>query len=517
MPKKPAKIRAKGTPAIIHLAFTPESEGTQQLYWRGDRWYCSFRIPGERVPHRITMGTADEAEARRKAQSEFIRLQARLSSGKPRREVTFRFVAKKLVAELEAELEARKKYGERSPNGDRLRHPHTITKKINQICSYLVPFFGDKEIRDISDADVRNAKTFFATYWTDGPGKDIKSYFVMKKGVMREINRRPLGVSNRNTVNTYVMTLNEILKYAKTHFQTPHRLTKTAYADRDDSFRLSITPEQYAHLFSVQEDRIRKEKRDNQKWRMRRILLAFEWVLHSGLRVAELNALKYGDIKVIPISGGTTLQLHNVTSKLKPIRTVVCRHEIMNSYEMLKERRKTDDPNEFVFANEFDPLKPCSLIDGCQVLLKKSGLWEDGKGGYRTLGSMRHAYCQTMIHNMMPFNLFKLASNMGTSEKQIRRHYAADINLREDAEALSGTVDVGLVNVFQNAGSISKKDEQNADAQYLISQWDADFEGWELNSDEWMASEIREYFGEYTLNKNEVNNLIGVIRKLRST
>jgi len=511
--KTPTKSTHK---APINLAFTPPEEGTQQLYWRDDRWYCLFRIKGERIPHRVTCGTDDEAIARRKAQAEFIKLCSRLDSGKPRKEVTFRLVANKLLAELEEELEARKKYGQRAPNGEKLRHPQTLTKKINQITTYLIPYFKDKEIRDITDEDIRNVKTYFATYWTEGPGKEITSYTVMKKGQMREIKRRPLGVANRNTVNQYVMTINEVMKYSKVHFQTPHRLTKTAYADRDSRFRSSITMEQYKHLTEVQEERIAAEKRDNQKWRLRRILWAFEWVLHSGLRVAELTSLKYGDIKIIPIGGGNTLQLNNVTSKLKPVRSVVCRHEIMATYNLMVSRRKTDDPAEYVFANEFDPLKPCSLIDGCQTLLQKADLWKEGDG-YRTLGSMRHAYCQTMIHTMNPFNLFKLATNMGTSERQIRLHYAADISLREDTEALSGTVDAGLANVFAAAGTSPKRDASLpyiSDARELVRVWGEDGTDWRSKSDDWMADEIREYVGQYTFNQTEIADFITTVRGL---
>ena len=499
----------------IPLNFTPASEGTQQLYWRGDRWYCLFRRPGERVPVRLTTGTADDAEARRKAQAEFIKLQTRISSGKPRKDVTFRIVAEKLAEELEDELKARKKYGERAPNGDRLRHPQTLGKKINHIRSYLIPFFADKEIKDISDDDIRRAKTHFATYWTEGPGKNISKLSFVKNGRVQETTRRKLGVSNRNTINQYAMTINEVLRFSKTHFRTEHRLTKTVYTDRLDSPRSSITADQFKSICDLQQKRINSEKRGYHKWRLRRVICAFEFVLYSGLRVAEVHSLKWGDIAVIPVQSGKTLHISNVRSKLKPVRSVVCRSEIMNTYGEMLTHRKTEDPLEYVFSNEFNPLKPCHINDGVQVLLQKADLWSDGKGGYRTLGSMRHSYCQWMIHNMTPFNLYRLAANMGTSEVQIRKHYASDINLRENLEALAGTIDIGLADVFKDAKAGAKREIKNpflSDARELIRIWEEIGVNWIGMDDAWIGSEIRNSHGEYTYNSVEMKAFIATIK-----
>ncbi|CUW39873.1 protein of unknown function (Integrase-like, catalytic core 244-428) [Magnetospirillum sp. XM-1] len=514
------KNAEKSTDTVQHrdpipLNFTPVSEGTQQLYWRGDRWYCLFRRPGERVPVRLTTGTADEAEARRKAQAEFIKLQTRISSGKPRKDVTFRIVANKLAEELEAELKARKKYGERAPNGDRLRHPQTLGKKINHIRSYLIPLFADKAIKDISDDDIRKAKTHFATYWTEGPGKNISKLSFVKNGRIQETTRRKLGVSNRNTINQYAMTINEVLRFSKTHFGTEHRLTKTVYTDRLDSPRSSITAEQFKAICDLQQKRINAEKREYHKWRLRRVICAFEFVLYSGLRVAEIHSLKWGDLAVIPVQLGKTLHISNVRSKLKPVRSVVCRSEIMHTYNEMNEHRKTDDPLEYVFSNEFNPLKPCHINDGVQVLLQKAGLWSDGRGGYRTLGSMRHSYCQWMIHNMNPFNLYKLAANMGTSEIQIRKHYASDINLRENLEALAGTIDVGLADVFKNAKRKENREAINpfiSDAREMIRIWEEVGENWRAMDDDWVGNEIRNFHGEYVYNGVELKAFIATIR-----
>lgn len=245
------------------------------------------------------------------------------------------------------------------------------------------------------------------------------------------------------------------------------------------------------------------------------MLLGFEWILHSGLRVAELHSMRWGDIEVV--GNGFTLQLHNVASKGKPIRSVLCRSEIMPVYRELLARRRTSDPNEYVFSNEFDPMKKCSMLDGAQVLLQKAKLWADGKGGYRTMGSMRHSYTIAMIHNMAPFNLFKLATNLGTSEKQIRRHYAADIDLRDGLEQMAG-IDTGLTgSIFEIAGKAPKQEPPNpylSDAREMIRVWAETEEDWRSKDDAWMASEIRNSHGEYTYNLTEIEMFVRTIRAL---
>lgn len=120
-----------------------------------------------------------------------------------------------------------------------------------------------------------------------------------------------------------------------------------------------------------------------------------------------------------------------------------------------------------------------------------------------------------MIHNMTPFNLYKLAANMGTSEVQIRKHYASDINLRENLEALAGTIDIGLADVFKDAKAGAKREIKNpflSDARELIRIWEEIGVNWIGMDDAWIGSEIRNSHGEYTYNSVEMKAFIATIK-----
>ena len=171
---------------------------SQSLYWRGETLYALFRIPGERVPVRRSMGTCVIAKAKQKAYHEFVNLQAQLRSGKPRRQVKFRTIAELVRKRLEDELSKRREFGEFEPGGARLRHPETLGKKIKQI-AYLIEHFGDQPISDITDDDIKAFKVFIATYWTKGPGVNITEFKVIKRGKPLTVTRRELGIASRVT------------------------------------------------------------------------------------------------------------------------------------------------------------------------------------------------------------------------------------------------------------------------------------------------------------------------------
>lgn len=512
----------------IPLSFTPPEQGTQSLYWRGDTLYALFRIPGERVPIRLSMGTNVITKAKQKAHHEFINLQAQLRSGKPRRQVKFRAVAELVRKRLEDELTKRREFGEFEPGGARLRHPETLGKKIKQI-SYLIGHFGDQAIDQITDADIKAFKLYIATYWTKGPGASITEFEVIKNGKPLTVTRRKLGTASRNTVNQYMMTLNEVLKTAKREYKAEPTLAETTYAHRDLNPRLSFTLEQYEALVELQEARIAEEKREHHKKRLRRVIWMMEFMLHSGIRAAELRNLKWGQIDLIKVDGGKTLQFKGVKSKNRPVRSVMCKANIIRTYDAIVGGLDgKPDPAAYVFSSEFDPRKAGKLMDGFQRLVQKAGLWEDGKGGYRTLGSIRHTYAQERIHNMRPYNLFLLASNMGTSEKQIRDFYASDIQARESAQALVGEIPDemrGLVNVFTEAKTVKAANPEERMRRGLMSDanefvrimHDVYGRAYSEFPNARLRAEVREFFGECALSHDEMRVFLSIVAEISNT
>jgi integrase len=523
MAKNTLKTNGSEKAKSIPLNFTPPEQGTQSLYRRGETLYALFRIPGERVPIRLSMGTTVVTKAKEKAYHEFINLQTQLRSGKPRRQAKFRAVAEMVQKRLKGELEKRLEFGEFEPGGERLRHPETLGKKIKQI-GYLIEHFGDRPIPEITDADIKAFKSFIATYWTKGPGVEITKFDVIKNGKPLEVTRRKLGIASRNTVNQYMMTLNEVLRVAKKEFKVEPTLGESTYATRDVNPRLSFTPKQYRDLVALQEQRIAQEKREHHKKRLRRVIWMMEFMVNSGIRAAELRGLKWGQIEVLKVAGGKTLQFHGVKSKNKPARSVICKADIMATYDaMLASIDGVPDPNAYLFSSEFDPHKQGKLMDGFQALVQKAKLWEDGKGGYRTLGSIRHTYAQERIHNMDPYNLFLLASNMGTSEKQIRDFYASDIQARESARALVGTIPddmTGLVDVFKDAQPAKEKpaaEPWKSDArEFARIMDDAHGSGWVDFGTSRLLDEVTEIYNDL-FNASEKKELIKSAIKITRT
>ena len=116
-----------------------------------------FSIRGEGQV-RKSLGTADEAEARRKADELWRDATYRSEHGLRAVQRTFEQVAEEFIEQQVREV-AR---GERRVGLDR-----RIGALVRR---YFMPFFGKKPIDAIGDADIGRYQEWRKTYWTEGPG-----------------------------------------------------------------------------------------------------------------------------------------------------------------------------------------------------------------------------------------------------------------------------------------------------------------------------------------------------------
>ena len=108
---------------------------------------------------------------------------------------------------------------ERSKHVDRLGNPlinlNGIRREETCIRRYLIPYFGDRDLRQITQVDVERYVEWRTDYYVDGPGFDETTIDFRRGG---KVYSRPAARNvrpSRSTLNKDVVAYNKVLKHAR--------------------------------------------------------------------------------------------------------------------------------------------------------------------------------------------------------------------------------------------------------------------------------------------------------------
>lgn len=160
----------------------------------------------------------------------------------------------------------------------------------------------------------------------------------------------------------------------------------------------------------------------NEKWRQTRLLLRdyVRVLASSGMRVGEVNGLKWRDVVEFKDENGRLNVMFNVAKGKTGARPVIPSHSCHRYIAELRERQPNAKPNDLVFTMPSgQPV--ITLIDQFQNVLKRVGLLNNSNGERYTLYSLRHFYAVTQLRRGVP--IYDIAKNMGTSVTMIEQYY----------------------------------------------------------------------------------------------
>jgi len=140
------------------------------------KWWVRFSIRGE-GQIRKPLGTSDQHEAERLALEIWAEAKHRNKKGLRSQPKTFRAVAAEFIAHLQLET------------GRGERRQFQVDQYRRKVERYFVGFFGDQLIDAIRNVDIARFWEWRRSYWTTGPGKDIRLLTYRRDG--RQI-RKPI-------------------------------------------------------------------------------------------------------------------------------------------------------------------------------------------------------------------------------------------------------------------------------------------------------------------------------------
>lgn len=365
-------------------------------------WQCRLRVgSGNKLIRRSTK-TTDLAEARVVADELYEELRFKQRHGPTSQQATFQQVANTYLQKVEREVRER-----RLSKGRLVLVAGTLRR-------YLLPFFAKRPINEISQTDFTDYDDWRLSYWADGYGADdrkanaalvpAQKTLVMEQSVLRQVFRHAVEQG-----------------YLE---QLPYMAPKRSRTNRRSAFSV----EEYRRLIQAARTGAREAKHPRVQRDRRLLELYVRLLVHSGLRVGELRALKWSDAELTAVANGRVrealrLWVNGKTGKraviaAAPARRVVRQLLAFYGYGSLAQARESGRP---IF--ERSPGEPIHTFEvGFKALLKRAGLQKDRYGANRTLYCCRHTYA-TFRLLYGGTDVYLLARNMGTSVAMIEQHY----------------------------------------------------------------------------------------------
>lgn len=321
---------------------------------------------------------------------------------------TFREAADAFVAEYEALTK-----GE--------RNAEYVAGKSRHLRLYLLPFFGDKPLSEVTAGLIQD----YRVHRADPPKPDPKLRRMVRGKLCRVPAPKPPA---RNTLHQEIVTLRQVLKTAnrKGWLAALPDMSAPYKTNGKVSHRAWFSPEEYQRLYAATRDRARHPK--NERWRgeCEQFHDYVVFMANTGLRPDEASRLEYRDVSVVT-DEGTGERILEIEVRGK--RGVgYCKSMPAAVASFLRMRKRNEPlPHAPIFGSVQREL--------LNAVLGELGLKKDRDGNARTAYSLRHTYiCMRLMEGA---DIYQVAKNCRTSVDMIEKFYASHIKTRLDAAAIN--------------------------------------------------------------------------------
>ncbi|MDH6258410.1 site-specific integrase [Bradyrhizobium sp. BR13661] len=374
--------------------------GKVQLYRRGDGrfWQCSTSIGG--VQHRSTTKKEELRQAEDAAEDWYLELRGKFKRGelgelvRVDRGKTFEQSAEQFIREFPVITEGQ-------------RNKQYVEGHERRIRKYLIPFFGDKPVSQV----------------TSGL---IQEYRIHRAEESKAATGKPPA---RNTMHQEIVALRQVLKTAMRHgdISTLPDLSQPYRTNAKISHRAWFSPDEYKELYKATRERVEnpRKKKFQQDYEELHDYVLF--MVNTGLRPDESRRIEFRDVKVVNDrdSGERILEI-DVRGK-RGVGFCKSMPGAVLPFQRVAKRRNPK-PTDLVFPRTHHEL--------FNTILGELGLKADREGQRRTFYSLRHTYI--CLRLMEGADVYQIAKNCRTSVKMIEDFYASHIK---------NTVDASIVNV----------------------------------------------------------------------
>lgn len=401
------------------------AQGTQ---YTSDNWYAHFKIPGQKSIRR-SLKTTDKLEAESLAETYYFDLKERARRGLSLQSKRFELVASAYLKTIAENVTRESSL----PKHEQIYKSDYLKRRIHSISKYLVPYFSDKSIQEITDFDVESYKVWRKAYWVTGEGADIDNitYTRNNRKVVRPKIKNETKEPNYSTLNKELTILREIFEYARMSRKIDSReipLIKNLRKPKNNVDRKpGLTADEVKHLLNTLASRYYSQGNPKHKRHLKLLIHYIAFMCLTGLRVTEAKSLTLADCASIHKDGKDYLKVF-VRGKGKS-RELIGLDESATTLEKLRTYHKENanehgwayTENMHVFVDQYGQIVN-DFSKGLNRAFDEAGLLYDRHGVKRNAGAFRKYYITIAILSGVDY--MQLAKQCGTSANVIERYYS---------------------------------------------------------------------------------------------
>ena len=361
-------------------------------------------------------GETDLDDAKRYALDKYDDLRLRVKKKEPVKQLTFEDLYVIWWADKRQRLEVLQHAKGRTGVSKRVGWYEKHAKR------YWLQYFGAIKLDEMTHAFVQGYWTWRMTYWQRADEverkrhanyalKPAKKSMDMEQSALREI----FGWGNSMKLISHMQIIEN--PFARQGI-APNRRPSFSHAEYMD---LQVYMRKWVVGEGVNDTRVNSAHKYNRQ------LLKFyiTWLAETGMRTGEVLQLKHKDIETKQTKGGMKYLEIKVPKNTKTGSRLVRSHHFLNiHYEQLCKLTGHTDTDDLIFCQK-NGKKNEGFYKTLPKMLDETGLLYDEDGQRRTAYSFRHYYAEQRFRDL-GYNLATtdmLATNMGTSRKQIDDHY----------------------------------------------------------------------------------------------
>ncbi|WOF74459.1 site-specific integrase [Parvibaculaceae bacterium PLY_AMNH_Bact1] len=352
-------------------------------------WQCSTYLDGKN--RRTTTKEESLSRAKDFAEDWYLELRGKSRRGEIKDEKTFAFAAQQYEREYEIITDGN-------------RSPIYVKGNKRRLKKYLLPFFGDLGLSEVTSGKVQEYRIHRMEHAPDG---------------------KPPA---RSTMHQEIVALRQVLKTAIRHGWLQHLpdLSMPYKTAGKISHRAWFSPDEYKQLYEATRRRARAAKGTRNAWNCAQLHDFVLFMANTGLRPDEVRHIQYRDVSVVhdEDTDETILEI-----EVRGKRGVgYCKSTVgaVRPFQRLVERN-SPQPTDLLFS-----VRHTTQLNN---VLAEEDLKFDRQGNRRTAYSLRHTYI--CLRLMEGADIYQIAKNCRTSVEMIEKYYAAHIKTSLNAAAIN--------------------------------------------------------------------------------
>lgn len=365
--------------------------GKVNLYKRENSryWQCSTFLKGRNW--RVSTKEESLSHAKEFAEDWYLELRGKARMGTLKAEKTFKEAAEQFRREYQIITEGQ-------------RNPVYVEGHMSRLDVYLIPYFGDMGLSDIT------------------PGA-VQEYRIWRRD--NSVKGKPPA---RSTMHQEIVTLRQTLKTAIRHGWLQHLpdLSMPYKTSGKITHRAWFSPEEYKQLYMATRARAKAAEGKRYQWECEQLHDYVLFMANTGLRPDEAKRIEYRDVTIVDDDDTDETILEIVVRGKRGVGYCKSTTGAVMPFKRLAKRNKPE-LTDLVF--------PKSHRELFNTILQEENLKIDREGNRRTAYSLRHTYI--CLRLMEGADIYQIAKNCRTSVEMIEKYYASHIKTSLNAAAIN--------------------------------------------------------------------------------